>query len=366
MDDHLDDHLSETKGDGPRRLVTVSPCIASVLDGGKRTKEGWEADTLPTELFPRAGPCLAAPPAQVKRPREPPNRPWSPLAAPWPGPLRLSRARATPLRMRALQRLIRPSIQRPVALALALLVGGCVGEEARRKAAGNVLFHNGDLIGAAREYRAAIAAKPEDSNGHTLLGNVLFEQNQLDEAKRCYQDAVARDPKAREARRGLATVALRQGDIASARQLFEALTTDAPNDPEAQSALGKLLLSQGDLDGAEPHLRAALAVASNDPSALYCLGLTLAKKKQRAAAQEVFDRLEAAAPGQPFAPYGCAVAAAIGGDRDEALRWLATALQRGIGDLDAVVADPAFSSLKTDPRFVAAIAEARTRAGPKR
>ncbi len=260
-------------------------------------------------------------------------------------------------------------------LALAAIASsGCVREEARHKAAGNVLFKNHDLDGAVREYRAAIAAAAGDrvskgsgdANAHTLLGNALFEQGRLDDAKRAWEDALARDPGAGEPRRGLATLALRRGDTATARRLLEALATESPGDPEAQSALGKLLLGQGDLDGAEQHLRRALAVAANEPGSLYCLGLVLAKKKQRAQALEVFDRLEAAAPGQALAPYGRAVAASLAGDSDEALAHLGTALQRGIDDLDGVAADPAFAPLAADPRFRQLLTDARTRAGPRK
>lgn len=253
-----------------------------------------------------------------------------------------------------------------VALVVALSATGCVRDEARRKAAGNVLFHNGDLEGAAREYRAVIAAAPNDANGYTLLGNVLFEQGRLDEAKRIYTEALAKDRKAREARRGLATIALRQGDVGSARGWFEALVNSDPTDAEARSALGKLLLGQGDLDGAEKHLRAALAIANNETGSMYCLGLVLAKKKQRAQAFEVFDRLEAVTPGQPFAPYGRAVASLLDGDKESALKWLEMALQRGIEDLDGVTNDPSFAALASEPRFLSLVAEARTRAGPKK
>lgn len=243
---------------------------------------------------------------------------------------------------------------------------GCVRIEARHKAGGNVLFHNGDFAGAAKEYRAAIAAAPGDANGYTLLGNVLFEQGKLDEAAQSYAAALARDAGAREALRGQATIALRRGDTVGARRLFESLVTSEPRDAEAQSALGKFMLEQGELEGAEMHLRAALSIANNEPGSMYCLGLVLAKKRQRAQAFEVFDRLEAVTPGQPFAPYGRAVAASLDGDREEALKWLATALQRGIEDLDGVVNDPSFAQLASDPRFASLVAAARARASPKK
>jgi tetratricopeptide (TPR) repeat protein len=253
-----------------------------------------------------------------------------------------------------------------IAWLLTLAVTGCVGEEAKHKAAGNILFHNGDLPGAEKEYRAALAAAPNDANSHTLLGNALFEEGKLDDAQKSYADALARDGKAREARRGLATVALRKNDPKSAREQLETLIKEMPTDGEAQAALGKLLLSQNDLDGAEEHLQYALKSVLNDPGSLYCLGIVLARKKQRAQALDMFDRLEVVTPGQPYAPYGRAAVAAQSGETDEALGWMKKALDRGIGDLDGVLTDPALAPIAAEPRLAQLVAEARTRAGPKK
>ncbi len=246
-----------------------------------------------------------------------------------------------------------------VTAALVLLLLGCVGEEAKRKAAGNVRFHNGDLAGAVSEYRAAVAIAPQDPNAHLLLGNALFEVGEIAAAHREYQTTLAIDPNAREARRGQATIALRGGKIAAARSQFEALVDEDPTDALAHSALGKLLLAQNQLDGAEQHLRAALAIVANDPGALYCLGLTLAKKREEARARELFDRLETLTPGRAYASYGRAMVWALAGKGVEAMSALETALGRGVEDLDGVEKDPAWAALKSDPRFAAAIAKAR-------
>ena len=239
--------------------------------------------------------------------------------------------------------------------------GGCVRDEAKHKAAGNILFRNGDLTAATREFRAAVAGQPKDANAHTLLGNALFESGELDAAKQSYEEAVRLDPGARQARRGLATVALRKGDVTAARAALEALVKDAPADGETQGALGRLLLSQGDLPAAEEHLRDAVAVAQNDVASLYSLGLTLAQEHKREEALLVFDRLEKAAPGQPMASYGRAVTLAQAGQADGALDELSRALAGGLTDLHAVANDPALANLKADPRFGSLLARAQAR-----
>jgi tetratricopeptide (TPR) repeat protein len=249
-------------------------------------------------------------------------------------------------------------------VALVIVACGCSPEEAKHKAAGNVLFKQGKVAEAEVEYRAAVAANPKDANGHTLLGNALFEQEKYDAAKAEYDAALGFDPKARAALQGLSQIALRRKDVTAARAALERMVSSEPRDSEAQAALGKILYGQGDLDGAERHLRDALVYAQNDPSALYTLGLVLAKKRDQAQANAIFDRLDHVTPGKAYAPYGRAVAAATGGQHDEALKQLAVALDRGIEDVGQVERDESFASLKSDPQFLALLAKARTRAPP--
>jgi tetratricopeptide (TPR) repeat protein len=251
-------------------------------------------------------------------------------------------------------------------LFIVLLIAGCSSEAARHKAAGNVLFKQGDLDGAAREYRAAAVAAPKDPNAHTLLGNALFERSAWDESRREYQAALELDPTARAALQGLATLELRQDHPAQARALYERMITAQPRDGEAHAALGKILFAQGDLDGADRHLRDSLTYAQNDRSALYTLGLVLAQKKDQEQANAIFDRLERLTPDRAYAPYGRAVAAAAAGHDDTALEQLSVAFARGIDDPSEVEREPGFARLRENPRFVELVAAARLRAPPKK
>ncbi len=249
-----------------------------------------------------------------------------------------------------------------VVVALFLFaLAGCSSEAARHKAAGNVLFKQGDLDGALREYRAAQAAQPKDPNAHTLLGNALFEKSQWAEARSEFEAALQLDPTARAALQGLAMLELRQDHAAQAAALYQKMIDAQPRDGEAHAALGKLLFAAGDLDGAERNLRDSLVYAQNDRAALYTLGLVLAKKKQPEQANAIFDRLQTAAPDRAYAPYGRAVAAAEAGHDDEALKQLADAFARGIDDPGEVEREPSFARLRQSPRFVELLAAARAR-----
>jgi tetratricopeptide (TPR) repeat protein len=248
-------------------------------------------------------------------------------------------------------------------ISVVIVMIGCSPEGAKHKAAGNVLFKQGDVDGAVREYRAALAAQPKDANAHTLLANALFEKSSFDEARKEYQASLELDGKARAALQGLAAIELRQNHLPQARALYERMIQAEPRDGEAHAALGKLLFASGDLEGAERHLRDSLVHAQNDRSALYTLGLVLATKKDSEQANAIFDRLEQLEPDRAYAPYGRAAAAAMAGDNDKALQQLGIALSRGVDDPTEIERDPAFEKLRSDPRFGELV---RTRAPPKK
>src|SRR5262249_49005937 len=95
----------------------------------------------------------------------------------------------------------------------------------------------------------------------------------------------------------------------------------------------------------------------------YTLGLVLAKKKDPEQANAIFDRLEQLAPGQAYAPYGRAVAAAMAGRDEEAEKLLALAFARGIDDPAQVEPAPSFGRLRSDPQFQQLV---HTRAPPQK
>src|SRR5262249_21987185 len=181
----------------------------------------------------------------------------------------------------------------------------------------------------------------------------------LDAAAREYSEALRLLPAATDAHRGLGAIATRRGRTAEARSHYEAILRTDPSDYRALRALGLLAYAQGDLDQAIGRLSAALKAANDDPPSLYHLGLALARKGNFDGAGFAFDRLEHAAPGKPYAPYGRAVMRTLQGQHEAALGALEQALDRGVDDLTKVEQDDVRAPLRTDPRWAALIAQAR-------
>jgi TPR repeat protein len=71
----------------------------------------------------------------------------------------------------------------------------------------------------------------------------------------------------------------------------------------------------------------------------------------------------AARPGDPRAAYDAARVYAEVGDNDNALAWLGKALELGYDRVDYLSVDPAFTTLRKDPRFAKLLEDWRAGTG---
>ncbi len=102
----------------------------------------------------------------------------------------------------------------------------------------------GDL-GAADEFAAAIAAKPELAEAHYYLGGILHIRGERDEARRHYEDAIRLKPDLADAYYNLGRLLQETGQDAEAIRRFEAALRLAPTSAEAHNSLGVLLTKTG-------------------------------------------------------------------------------------------------------------------------
>ncbi|HZQ70453.1 MAG TPA: serine/threonine-protein kinase [Terriglobales bacterium] len=184
----------------------------------------------------------------------------------------------------------------------------------------------------------------------------------------------------------LAEVLFHEGHLAESEKLFRE-TAEAqfrvlgPDDPDAlasQAMLARLLMAQHRYREAETLARKSLESQIRvlgpehaDPiSTLQYLGMALAYDHRYREAQKLFTdtlaRLDKTQPPTlPFAWYGFACVALAAHDRDNALQYLTTAVNKGYKDADHMRADEDLAGLRDDSRFKALLA-AVSKPGPSR
>lgn len=278
------------------------------------------------------------------------------------------------------------------ALLLVLLAAGCAPEEAKHKAAGNVLFKRKDFVGAEREYRKAVAAKPRDAGAHVLLAEALFNQQRLGDARAEFEQALELRPKSPDAHKGLAEVLLGQAPVGDAAAIdaalphLDAVLAERPGDLVTLVYSAKLVAMKAArlpdtdaaaklaaFDDAVARLERARRVRAAELAVHYELAIMLAKRaaalraaqapadwQARATADDgaataALAELERRAPGSYVVPYGRAVTAMVAGKSDEALAALGEALARPDAQAEVALNDSHFEGLRGDPRFQALV-----------
>lgn len=275
-------------------------------------------------------------------------------------------------------------------LMLAMPLLGCAPEEAKHKAAGNVLFKRKDFVGAEREYRKAVAAKPRDAGAHVLLAEALFNQQRLGDARAEFEQALELKPKSPDAHKGLAEVLLGQAPVGDAAAVdaalphLDAVLAERPGDLVTLVYSAKLVAMKAArlsdataklaaFDDAVARLERARRVRAAELAVHYELAIMLAKRaaalraaqapadwQARASADDsaataALAELERRAPGSYVVPYGRAVTAMVAGKADEALAALGEALARPDAQAEVALTDSHFEGLRGDPRFQALV-----------
>jgi tetratricopeptide (TPR) repeat protein len=204
-------------------------------------------------------------------------------------------------------------------LAAAPAVHARLDEAVRRNNVGADLLKQGKLAEALAEFRQAVTADPTYAAAWRNLGFALDKAGQLDEAVTAYQQAVALEPEV-NAYNNLGVLYDKKERYAEAIQEFQKALKLSPGNATVQKNLEQARQNQGILQERQARITQA---------------------KQEAEAR----------PRDPRAAYSLARVYASFDDKDNALTWLAKALQLGYDDLDFVRTDPVLAGLRTDPRF---------------
>jgi tetratricopeptide (TPR) repeat protein len=119
---------------------------------------------------------------------------------------------------------------------------------------GVVLQGEGDLEGAAAQFRATLALRPDDVPALLRLGDVLLDRALIEPGRDAFARALAADPSSAKALDGLGRAAFAAGDHATAVSRFEAALRAQPAATSVRYRLALVLRAQGEIERSRAEL----------------------------------------------------------------------------------------------------------------
>ncbi len=222
---------------------------------------------------------------------------------------------------------------------------------------GGFLFHRSRYEEAAGEYLRAIKLNPGVYGLYYSLGAVRIRQGLFNEAIGALKESIKIKPSSL-AYSNLGTCQYLLGDFREASDSFERAITLTPADYQYRVYLGDALTwtpgqsekGRQAYQDAIPLAEGVVRVNPHDTAAMGLLALCYARVGRGREADEVSERAVFLDPENGSVLHRAAVVALILGRRDESLRLLARAVERGYGTVE-LRADPEFSTLRNDSRF---------------
>ncbi len=222
------------------------------------------------------------------------------------------------------------------AARLAPLAAAAPGESEVRRALGEALRGTGDLPGAEREARAAVAADKRSAAAQHTLGSVLKVCGQPREAEKAWRAALALDRRFAPAAVELNRLLLAEGKPQLAAQATAALAA-ASRDAELLGDHAEALKAQGRKPEALEHFRRARDADPESAVGWHNFAAALADVRDDAHALAAVDRALALGLDRSE-PWLVRAHALQGLNRyDEAERAYGEALRRRPGDVTAVI-----------------------------
>lgn len=150
---------------------------------------------------------------------------------------------------------------------------------------------------AIEEYKAAIARKPEAPGLHYALANVLWKEGNLEEAAKEFTKELEINPEQYLATWKLGNIYLIKRETDQAMVYLQRALEQKPDLGQAHRDLARALTDKGDLTGAMEHLNKVIELAPDEPTVHYRLALLykrLGRKQEERAEMEKFQKLKAA------------------------------------------------------------------------
>jgi len=219
----------------------------------------------------------------------------------------------------------------------------------------------------------ALAINPQIAEARIAMARRLEEKGRVDDALAELQEGLQVNPESWELNKALANFLMFRGKVIEAKPHFERAAAVMETDYHAWGMLTSCHYALGDqesgLESARMTLRQVEEVLAKDPSngAAISFGVTaLAVLGQRERAMEWMERALLLDPDNLNMRYNfaCTLARDLG-DREGALRMFEYSISRLKGSIGNAEFDPDLESIRDDPRFNKAIADAKKRLGVK-
>ena len=158
---------------------------------------------------------------------------------------------------------------------------------------GEALDEMKDPVGAQREFRAAIAANPQEPNVHFGLGYLLWTKGQYPEAADEFQAELDNEPQHLAAMLYLADSDLQMEKLDQAAPLLQKAVELAPDSAMAHRDLGMVYAAQNHNQEAVDEFQEAIRLAPSDVNAHYRLARLYRSMGSSAEANAEFDKSRA-------------------------------------------------------------------------
>ena len=149
----------------------------------------------------------------------------------------------------------------------------------------------GDVEGAVRAYREALARDPGNAQVRSNLGAALASLGRYAEAISAYREALAAAPGNAAIRTNLALAYYKSADIARAAEELEALHEAQPAELRTTLLLADCRLQMGEHERVEALLRPLEAADPKDRTVQYLLGMALVRGGKPEEGQQRIERL---------------------------------------------------------------------------
>jgi TolB-like protein/DNA-binding winged helix-turn-helix (wHTH) protein/Tfp pilus assembly protein PilF len=212
-------------------------------------------------------------------------------------------------------------------------------------------YCNWDITGAESEFKRALQLNPSYSEAHRVYAELLTTRREDRKAVAEAERAVENDPMSSDINMVLGWTYCLDGRYDQAiRQERKTIEMD-PKRPNTHFVLGYTYLKERQYDLAVREFTKFAQLFGGDPGRSAWVGYAYGLSGRRQQALEVLKRLNATSTTGPSSAFGRALVYIGLGDKQRASAWLEKAYEQHEWILLSVNADPAFDSLRSEPRF---------------